>query len=292
MARISDGPDYDYGPYEDEYRGFDRGADEGGRGPVILFLALGVLIIFAGVIWNTYRQGIRPAGAALPVVAGPEQPYKRVAEVAGGETVPDTEKGYYKLMEGDAGTPVPEKAAIQNRPNIRRSSDTLQGGPDPLPPVSETEPQIDPVQISGSTVEQLDPRDLPVPAGEPVQTAAINNGPMRLTPPREPVSQPILDVADPEPIIRSRFKTAGGFQIQLAALRSEASAQQAWDRARNKNPALFEGAQLNIQHADLGARGVFYRLRVGRFETRAVASEVCNEYKRAGGDCIVVAVNR
>lgn len=292
MARISDGPDYDYGPYEDEYRGFDRGGDEGGRGPVILFLALGVLIIFAGVIWNTYRQGIRPAGAALPVVTGPEQPYKRVAEAPGGETVPDTDKGYYGLMEGEEQAPAIERASIQNRPNIRRGSDVLEGGPDPLPPVTASASETEPVRIADETVEQLDPRQPPAPDVEPVQTAAIDNAPMRLTPPSEAARQPSLNVLDPEPMIQSRFSSTGGFQIQLAALRNDAAARDAWARIKGKSPALFEGAQLDIQRADLGARGVFYRLRIGQFETRAIASEVCNDYKAVGGDCMIVAVNR
>jgi hypothetical protein len=61
MTRSTKAQDYDFGPYEDEYRGFDIRDDDSGRGPLILVLALGVLLIFAGVVWNTYRQGVRPA---------------------------------------------------------------------------------------------------------------------------------------------------------------------------------------------------------------------------------------
>ena len=57
MSRAKSEPDYDFGPYEDEYRGFEIRDDETGRGPLTLVLALGVLLIFAGVVWNTYRQG-------------------------------------------------------------------------------------------------------------------------------------------------------------------------------------------------------------------------------------------
>ncbi|MEO1642206.1 MAG: SPOR domain-containing protein [Pseudomonadota bacterium] len=292
MARLSDGPDYDYGPYEDEYRGFDRAGDEGGRGPVILFLALGVLIIFAGVIWNTYRQGIRPAGAALPVVSAPEQPYKRVAEVPGGQTVPDTDKGYYGMMEGEAERAVVERAAIQNRPNLRRGGDTLAGGPESLPPVPAGTVTSEGVRVAEATVEGLDPRVSEAAESEPVRTAALNTGePMRLTPPRETVPEPRLEVPDPVRAIESRFSTNGAFQIQLAALRSEAAARSAWAEVTGDHDVLFSGARLDIQRADLGARGVFYRLRVGTFESRDVAKAFCADYKAVGGDCIVVSAN-
>ena len=56
--------DADFGPYEEEYRGFEIRDDETARGPLILTLAIGVLIVFAAVVWNTYRQGVRPQDGA------------------------------------------------------------------------------------------------------------------------------------------------------------------------------------------------------------------------------------
>ncbi|MEM1086875.1 MAG: SPOR domain-containing protein [Pseudomonadota bacterium] len=292
MARLSDGPDYDYGPYEDEYRGFDRAGDEGSRGPVILFLALGVLLIFAGVIWNTYRQGIRPAGSALPVVTGPEQPYKRVAETPGGETVPDVDKGYYGLMEGQTQSVSIERSHIPNRPNIRRSNDTLAGGPETVPPVPAGTVTRDDVKIASATVQGLDPRETDAATNQGAQTAAINDtAPLKLTPPREAAPSPMLDVPDPVSVIESRFAKTGSFQVQLAALRSDSAARSAWANLKNKHDVLFSGASLDIQRADLGSRGVFYRLRIGKFETRNAANALCSDYKAVGGDCIVVSVN-
>jgi hypothetical protein len=54
-------------------------------------------------------------------------------------------------------------------------------------------------------------------------------------------------------------------------------------------PDLFIGANLDIQRADLGAKGVFYRLRVGTFPDRDAAKEFCADVKAAGKDCMVVA---
>jgi hypothetical protein len=84
MSRAKNAPDYDFGPYEDEYRGFEIRDDESGRGPLILVLALGVLLIFAGVVWNTYRQGVRSTEGGLPVIASDDAPYKRSPDERGG----------------------------------------------------------------------------------------------------------------------------------------------------------------------------------------------------------------
>ena len=46
-------------------------------------------------------------------------------------------------------------------------------------------------------------------------------------------------------------------------------------------------ADVDIQRADLGAKGIYYRARVGPFPTRSEAIEVCEKLKAAGSTCIV-----
>ena len=58
----------DYTPFDDDYLGFDAREEEAARGPLILTLAIGVLLIFGAVVWNPYRQGVRPEGEGLPSV--------------------------------------------------------------------------------------------------------------------------------------------------------------------------------------------------------------------------------
>jgi cell division protein FtsN len=42
-----------------------------------------------------------------------------------------------------------------------------------------------------------------------------------------------------------------------------------------------------IQQADLGAKGVFYRVRVGSWSARKDAVDLCEKLKAAGGNCFV-----
>lgn len=272
MSRAQNGPDYDFGPYEDEYRGFEIRDDDSGRGPLILILALGVLLIFAGVVWNTYRQGVRPAEGGLPVIASDESPYKRSPDDRGGLEVAGQDKGYYDSMDG-LGDPALQQAAARNPIDIRRrSTETLDGGP--LPPVegADAPPEI-------VFAEAAETAEGPVVEDTPITIAAVQ-------PATETRPRPVPEVSTQTV---SRFVANGSYQVQLSALRSEQAAQSAWTSLQDSAPDLFQGARLDIQRADLGARGVFYRLRVGSFPDRAAAKGFCADVKAAGKDCMVVA---
>lgn len=40
-----------------------------------------------------------------------------------------------------------------------------------------------------------------------------------------------------------------------------------------------------IESADLGAKGTFYRLKAGAFSSKAEAAAACSQIKSAGGSC-------
>lgn len=288
MSRSSSGPDYDFGPYDDEYRGFDIRDDESGRGPLILMLALGVLLIFAGVVWNTYRQGVRPSEGGLPVIGADAAPYKRAPETSQAAQDVEPPAGFYDLMDGGAEAAPVRQAAMTSPVEIRRDSGTLAGAPvEAVPPVPSIPEQEDltrraaPIEFA----EGLDVRKPLSEDAETVRTAALN--PVAAEPAPARVIAPVLEPVR-EPAV-SRFAGIGDYQVQLLASRSEAGALGAWDDIRGSEPALYQGAKLSIQRADLGARGVFYRLRLGTFVDRAAAKAFCDDVKSTGKDCIVVA---
>lgn len=275
MSRAKGEADYDFGPYEDEYRGFEIRDDETGRGPLILVLALGVLLIFAGVVWNTYRQGVRPTEGGLPVIASDDAPYKRSPEERGGVEVAGQDKAYYDSMDG-LGDPAMQKTAARNPIDIRRRDPVLAGGPsqkveaESLPPIA---------------IPDSEPAESDSPLSEPIQIASVQTAPERIAPQIVDVEPDTLPVRPAE----SRFAATGSFQVQLSALRSREAAQTAWSRMQSSAPDLFMGANLDIQRADLGAKGVFFRLRIGTFPDREAAKGFCADVKAAGKDCMVVA---
>jgi hypothetical protein len=75
--------------------------------------------------------------------------------------------------------------------------------------------------------------------------------------------------------------------VQLASQRSEAEARQTAAALVNRYGPLFGGANMEVQRVDLGARGIFYRVRVPA-NSNEQAANICTNVKAAGGDCIVL----
>ena len=85
------------------------------------------------------------------------------------------------------------------------------------------------------------------------------------------------------------FAASGGYVAQLAALQSQAAVEPAWTRLSSRAPNLFGQAHLDVERADLGQRGVYFRVRAGYFADRANASRFCERIRQMGQDCIPVA---
>lgn len=85
------------------------------------------------------------------------------------------------------------------------------------------------------------------------------------------------------------FVANGPYVAQLAALQSEAAVEQAWRRLSSRAPQLFASARLDVERADLGQRGVYYRVRAGYFADRDNAARFCDRIRQMGQDCIVAA---
>ncbi len=85
------------------------------------------------------------------------------------------------------------------------------------------------------------------------------------------------------------FAATGAYVAQLAALQNQAGAELAWQRLASRAPGLFASAQLDVERADLGPRGVYYRVRAGYFADRTNAARFCERIRQMGQDCIAVA---
>ncbi len=77
------------------------------------------------------------------------------------------------------------------------------------------------------------------------------------------------------------------YVIQVASLRSEAEAEGFWSQAQAKHPDLLETMPLYVERADLGDRGIYFRVQTGPFPSKATAQDLCGQLKSAGQDCIV-----
>ena len=112
---------------------------------------------------------------------------------------------------------------------------------------------------------QEEPAAAPAPPGSEIATAT----PPQAPPPRAPIS------AD------------GDFRIQLAAVRSEADAQRAWQLFMGDLGFMLADVEPIFERADT-AHGVFYRVQIGPFASQEAAESLCEQLKRRNASCFVI----
>jgi len=81
---------------------------------------------------------------------------------------------------------------------------------------------------------------------------------------------------------------AGDYFVQLASVKSDPGAHKEWARLQKSHSELFDDLPLDVQRADLGDRGIFYRIRIGPFPNRATAQDMCAQIKAAKLSCLVM----
>ena len=128
--------------------------------------------------------------------------------------------------------------------------------------------------VRGSVVNQRAP--VAVPA-VPAQQAA----------PQQQPQQQATSVSSVPPSVQPAPPPAGdGWRIQLASVGSQEAAIREWRRFQNANQDLLGNLDLKVQRADLGARGIYYRVQAGVL-SRDDASAVCGQLKSRGTDCLI-----
>jgi cell division protein FtsN len=81
----------------------------------------------------------------------------------------------------------------------------------------------------------------------------------------------------------------GSYMVQVGAYTSQDMAQGQASQLTGKYGDLLSNLSPDIQRADLGAKGVYFRLRFGPFNSKADASDRCSQLKSRGQACIIVA---
>ncbi len=81
--------------------------------------------------------------------------------------------------------------------------------------------------------------------------------------------------------------TLQGWTVQVSSQLSEDAAWKVWTKLQSKHKRLLKGEDPMVVKADLGKKGIFYRLRVHKLETKRAAAKLCSRLKRGGTACFV-----
>ena len=103
---------------------------------------------------------------------------------------------------------------------------------------------------------------------------------------QRPVKQASIENEATKPVSRAA-PAPGPYQVQLGAYRDEETAKIAWSNLVARSGGRLDGIGHRIVRADLGARGIFYRLRAGGYAEESAAHRLCTRLQDINIDCVV-----
>ncbi len=92
--------------------------------------------------------------------------------------------------------------------------------------------------------------------------------------------------ADAQPAEEESAPKLTGWSVQLASAASEDAAWSTWKKMKARNKALASKEPVVVR-ADLGTKGIFYRVRIIGFETQDAAQSECSKLKSKGVKCYI-----
>jgi hypothetical protein len=156
----------DFAPLPGEGRGYRPPAEGSKKGPLLLIGALVIVAVFSVVVWNAYREGVRPGDASTAPQLADAGPFK---------SKPAEDATDSKFVRPDYGATVFDqvetaKPTVQPAPEVRAelagapAQKTVAAAPAATPPKSTPAktPAQTPVQTAAATSKPAAPAPAPV----------------------------------------------------------------------------------------------------------------------------------
>ncbi|HET7716353.1 MAG TPA: SPOR domain-containing protein [Bauldia sp.] len=228
-----------------------------------------------GTIVSSEATGVDEEGNALPAE-------NRTEVASAPEAVPETRTQMDAVLEG-GDLPVNPDPLGQPEPREEPATAAAPAEPEPIPePPGESQvaaaevPDLPSPQPEASAPAAVTPEPVAPPPAEPqtiVATTGEADGPIDLTPGTAPAAG-------------AAREGGGAVLVQVSAQRSEEAAISAYRGLQQRYPNILGSFQPRIVRADLGERGIYYRVRIGPFSS-GDATRLCEDLKAAGGDCLL-----
>ncbi|MGE3624181.1 MAG: SPOR domain-containing protein [Bdellovibrionales bacterium] len=267
---------------------------------VATIAVLAALIAAGGYAFYAFTR----APGEVPTIAA-EGPYKQRPEQPGGIDIPNQDVLAYRQIE-NGGTPQsPQAEHLLPPPEMPQTQPAPQPeatGGDTVQPSAETAGSLEPpppAQVpttvspekktaeatpapSPSALPPVEPAEAPKSLEEPAPAAPVAAAPQ---PPPAPTAV--------KEITKEPSRTAapaGGrknSRVQLASYPDAGTAKKQSAAMQTKYSATLGSAKLHVMKADLGARGIYYRVQSSPIST-SEAQDICSRLKKQKAGCIVV----
>ena len=257
------------------------------RRPTRLIFPVIIIIVAAGgslAIWGDDWMG--PDPAKIPLVKAPDGPLKIKPEIPGGMPITNRDKLVYGLLE--------MKTPEQRGETLLPQPEQPLPAPKPGPSTTKTSNQIGESSRSSEVENILPQAQTPI---KPTAPASLDLGKPDIPKLAEagklqPTTQSSQSTNTPKK--NSATKSASvalltkSYQVQLAAVRDVSAAQTEWRRLQVRHKILLGNLKLSVVRADLGSKGIFYRLRAGPLINQSSAKKLCKDLVIVKVSCLVV----
>ena len=103
----------------------------------------------------------------------------------------------------------------------------------------------------------------------------------------EPAVDEVAEISEEEPAVAPALE---GWSVQVASATSEDGAWSTWKKMKAKHQSLAASKPVVVK-ADLGTKGIVYRVRLAGFEDQNAAKKSCTKLKSSGISCYVSKIN-
>jgi cell division septation protein DedD len=236
--------------------------------------AVVVMTLSSGGLYLFYREGARRPGGEAPLIQADQRAVKTRPEQPGG----------MKILNQDTMIYNPGRQAPAERLLAPPEEPMVRPAPPPAPPPVEEEPSA-PLAAAPAVVAAPALPEPEAPSSMPVAAPVAPPAPALVTPPPAVAA---VAPAKPAPKPPAAPAAAGGYRLQIGALRTDDAARKEWERLKHIHADLLGGLGSVTSRADLRDRGTFYRIQAGPILDAAKAERLCSELKRRNVGCILV----
>lgn len=251
----------------------------------------------------------------VPVIKGPAESVKTAPADRGGMTVENQDKSVYEILDSNAAEvevvetivsapeepKMPEVVAVEETYSPATIDEIIKdAGEEVLNDASKvltgrvgetseeaslaTDQTVESIaEVNPASREKMD--EIKAQVDTKIREVTVEE----VTPTEEKVQKVVETVQviteDTIPVSKTAA-TSGDWQIQIMSSPNRESVEKSWKDLQAKH-TFFAGLPYEIEKADLGASGIYYRLKVGAFTDKSAAEAVCEKYKAEKGSCLV-----
>ena len=312
-------PRFGYGtakPQTDVYvdpKAGPRARGKRGRSLLPVLVAGSAVILFAGFMWISYTRHPHLRPGEVPIISADTGPIKTKPDDPGGMDIPFKDTTVYEELGGskthrtstatehllqppEQPLPKPEAPSAPVPAAPPKAADAAPA-PNadilPLPPAepgAESAPAASDPDAAALAPLEAPQTDASTAAPAPPPASPPDAG--TLLPPPPPSKPPhaekplsatvaVTPAAKPSPAA----STSGNYAVQLGAFKDEAMATAEWQRLKAAHPEVLGSLSPLVERADLGAKGIWYRLKAGPLP-QDTAKKTCVTLKSANVTCI------